>query len=195
MGPYAFAPFMECYHGIISMDHHIKGVLNLQGEIIDFSNGRGYTEKDWGHSFPSAYIWMQSNHFCKAGISIKCSVAKIPWIRNSFVGFIAGIWLHDRLIRFTTYNKSKIRKSFANETNVEIILENNNYLVEILVHRNGTTGLASPILGFMEGRVEESMTSSMKILLTDKKNKKILLNDTSNLTALEVAGNINEIMI
>ncbi|MCK7537696.1 MAG: tocopherol cyclase family protein [Marinilabiliales bacterium] len=38
-------------------------------KMADFSGGRGYIEKDWGHSFPSAYVWMQSNHFQLARIS------------------------------------------------------------------------------------------------------------------------------
>ena len=195
MGPFAFVPFMECYHGIVSMDHIIQGELEIDGATVDFSNGRGYMEKDWGRSFPSAYFWMQSNHFSEAGISLKCSVAKIPWLRSSFVGFIAGVWLKDRLIRFTTYNQSKLRKSFANEKEVEIVLENKNYLLEILAHRDGSTQLASPINGFMNGRIEESMTSSIAVMLTDKKNNKILLSDTGNNAGLEVAGNIQEIIV
>ena len=195
MGPFAFIPFMECYHGIVSMDHIIQGELEIEGVKIDFTNGRGYLEKDWGRSFPSAYFWMQSNHFSEAGISLKCSVAKIPWVGSSFVGFIAGVWLKDRLIRFTTYNQSKLRKSFANEKEVEIVLENKNYLLEILAHRDGSTQLASPINGFMNGRIEESMTSSITVMLTNKKNNKILLNDIGNNAGLEVAGNIQEIMV
>jgi len=33
MGPYAFAPFMECYHGIVSMDHKICGQFETGGRI------------------------------------------------------------------------------------------------------------------------------------------------------------------
>ena len=63
MGPYSFIPFMECYHGIVSMNHDIFGSLKYNDEDISFNKGKGYMEKDWGHSFPKAYIWMQSNHF------------------------------------------------------------------------------------------------------------------------------------
>lgn len=45
MGPFAFVPFMECYHGIVSMDHIIQGELEIDGATVDFSNGRGYMEK------------------------------------------------------------------------------------------------------------------------------------------------------
>ena len=71
MGPYSFIPFMECYHGIVSMDHDILGSLKYNNEDISFKKGKGYMEKDWGHSFPKAYIWMQSNHFSKPDISLK----------------------------------------------------------------------------------------------------------------------------
>jgi tocopherol cyclase len=46
MRPFAFVPFMECYHGIVSMDHRILGELTIDGEKINFDNGRGYIEKD-----------------------------------------------------------------------------------------------------------------------------------------------------
>ena len=193
MGPFSFVPFMECYHGIVSMDHSIHGALTINGEIIDFTGGRGYIEKDWGRSFPSSYIWMQSNHFADSGISLKASVAKIPWLGSSFVGFISGFWLYDRLIQFTTYNGTVLRKSFADNDKVELVLENKKHRLEIFAKRDGATSLASPIQGLMDGRIEESMTSEINIQLYDKVAKSNLFSGTGKHTALEVAGNISEI--
>lgn len=195
MGPYAFVPFMECYHGILSMDHEIKGVLEINRQKIDFTGGRGYIEKDWGHSFPSAYIWMQSNHFNKTGISIKASVAKIPWLGSSFVGFIAGIYFNNQLIQFTTYNSTKLIRSFIDKKRVELVMENKNYRLEINAQRNEATELAAPILGFMDGRISESMSSTIEVKLTDRKKQKLLFEDKGRNAALEVAGKIEEISI
>ena len=195
MGPYSFAPFMECYHGIVSMDHVIHGNLAIDGELISFDEGRGYIEKDWGHSFPSAYIWMQTNHFSTRGISLKSSVANIPWIGKSFVGFIAGLWLHDRLIKFTTYNHSVLRKSFVDEKKVELVIENSHSRIELLAHRDKVARLASPILGLMDGRIEESMTSTIEVNLFDRKLQRTIFSDTGRNAGLEVAGKIEEIMI
>lgn len=195
MGPFSFVPFMECYHGILSMDHEIEGEIEFKGQTLNFDGGRGYMEKDWGHSFPSAYIWMQSNHFSKSGISLKASVAKIPWLGSSFVGFIAGVWLDDQLIQFTTYNLTKLKKSQVNEARVEIIMENRRHKLHIIAHRSETTSLASPIAGFMDGRISESMSSQLEIELYDKRLKKILLKDIGKNAGLEVAGNIPEILI
>ncbi|MDX1684351.1 MAG: tocopherol cyclase family protein, partial [Saprospiraceae bacterium] len=113
MGPYAFVPRMECYHGIVSMDHRADGWMEVDEWRLELSEGRGYIEQDWGHSFPSAYFWMQSNHFSEPGTSFKCSVATIPWMGSSFVGFIAGLLYDDKLIQFTTYNGSKLIHSYA----------------------------------------------------------------------------------
>jgi len=63
MGWYAWVPRMECYHGVVSFDHAIDGMLTIGEQNIDFSGGRGYIEKDWGQAFPEGYIWFQSNHF------------------------------------------------------------------------------------------------------------------------------------
>lgn len=195
MGPYTFVPFMECYHGIVSMDHTLNGTLRIRGREIDFSGGRGYIEKDWGHSFPSAYFWMQSNHFAKAGISFKASVAKIPWLRSSFVGFIAGLYFDEKLLEFTTYNGTKLLHSFADRDKVELLMENKQNRLEVLARRDHATELASPIAGFMDGRISESMTSELEITLTDRTTQKTLFHDTGRNASLEVAGKIQEICI
>ena len=195
MGPFSFVPFMECYHGILSMNSEIDGELMITGNTIDFSGGKGYMEKDWGHSFPSAYIWIQSNHFGQSNVSLKASVAKIPWLGSSFIGFIAGVWIHDQLIEFTTYNFTKLEKSTASLDIVEIVMQNRNHRLEIKAKRTEATVLASPILGFMAGRIEESMTSELDVRLTDIKKGTVLLNDTGRNCGLEVAGNIKEITI
>ncbi len=103
MGPYSFAPFMECYHGVLSFDHDMNGTLIMNGESVNFDGGRGYIEKDWGRAFPRAWVWGQSNHFDHPGTSITISVATIPWLRTSFRGFIIGLWHDRKLYRFATY--------------------------------------------------------------------------------------------
>jgi hypothetical protein len=194
MGPFSFVPFMECYHGIVSMDHSIEGSLIVDGIPIDFNGGRGYIEKDWGRSFPSAYVWMQTNHFSAQGISLKASVANIPWLGSSFVGFIAGLWLHDRLIQFNTYNGTTLRKLHINEETVEIVMKNNKHQLSIFAHRDQATSLASPINGLMDGRIEESMSSSIDVQLIETNTKKLIFSDKGYHAGLEVAGNINSIL-
>tara|TARA_B100000900_G_scaffold412238_1_gene433610 strand:- start:773 stop:1747 length:975 start_codon:yes stop_codon:yes gene_type:complete len=188
MGPYSFIPFMECYHGIISMNHNILGSLKYNNANISFDKGKGYMEKDWGHSFPKAYIWMQSNHFSKPDISLKSSIAIIPWMKSSFIGHIAGILIDDKLIEFTTYNGTKVNKCHIFIDKVEIEMENSSHLLKIIAYREKSTTLAAPISGFMDGRIDESMKASIEVNLFDKKKKIVLLNDIGKSAGIEVAG-------
>lgn len=194
MGPYSFVPFMECHHGIISMDHETAGCLETRTETIDFTGGRGYIEKDWGRSFPSAYVWMQTNHFGSAGISFKASVAKIPWTGNYFTGFIAGLWHNNHLMRFTTYNNTKLEKLEITPEEVILVLKNKCHRIEAVARRKEAAMLASPVRGLMEGRIEETMKADVTLRLTSLKDNGLLLEDAGRNAGLEVAGNIHEIV-
>lgn len=55
MGPFRFAPGMECRHGVISMAHTLAGSVRVDGETLDFDGGTGYIEKDSGTSFPRRF--------------------------------------------------------------------------------------------------------------------------------------------
>ena len=189
MGPFSFVPFMECYHGILSMDHSIEGSLVHQDKVISFEQGRGYMEKDWGHSFPEGYVWMQSNHFSKTGISIKASIAKIPWIGSSFIGYIAGVLIDGKLIQFTTYNKTQLKKCSVSKKEVVIEMENSLHKLWIRAEQEKATPLAAPIAGFMDARIEESMNAKIHLKLIQKKTGEILLEDTGTSAGIEVAGN------
>jgi tocopherol cyclase len=56
MGWYSYVPFMECKHGVVSMSHQLSGELKMNGQRINFNDGKGYIEKDWGTSFPESWI-------------------------------------------------------------------------------------------------------------------------------------------
>lgn len=189
MGPYTFAPFMECSHGVVSMDHAITGSLVINGEEIDFTGGRGYIEKDWGHSFPSSYIWMQSNHFSSPGISFKASIARIPWITGNFTGFIAGFWFKDRLYRFTEYNRSRLGKLSVTERGVEIEFSNRQSIIAVSAPVDKATELAAPVRGFMDGRIEESMTSTVSLKLIERSTGRTIFSGEGRNACIEIFGN------
>ena len=138
MGWYAWVPGMECYHGVLSFDHALQGALTLNGKRMDFSGGRGYIEKDWGQSFPSAWVWFQSNHFKDARACITASVAIIPWQRRSFRGFIVGLWLEGKLHRFATYSGAQIESLEIFDDHVDWVLKNRR--MRLLLERPTGTG-------------------------------------------------------
>ena len=174
MGPYTFAPFMECYHGVVSLDHVIEGRLAIDGDDIDFSGGRGYTEKDWGQAFPAAWVWMQSNHFEGApGTCLTASVATIPWMGNSFQGFIAGLWHGGRLYRFATYTGASSESLSVSDDRVTWRIAGraarsgpgSDYRLEIAALRAQAGILRSPERVAMMQRVPESLTARIEVRL------------------------------
>lgn len=194
MGPFSWLKFMECNHGIVSMNHHLNGSLNYLGKTIPFKHGKGYIEKDWGSSFPSAYVWMQSNHFEEEDISFKCSVATIPMFGSGFTGFICGLYIKGTFIRFTTYNFSKLKKLEKHDSGVNLELKSPRYHLKVSATNGQTALLASPIQGAMEGRISESMTASLSIQIEDRRSGDIIFKGTGRHAGLEIAGAFDELL-
>lgn len=192
MGWYSFVPFMECYHGVVSVDHVISGELKVYGETVDFTGGRGYTEKDWGRSFPSAWIWVQSNHFDQdAPVSLMASVANIPWIGSHFIGYIVGFLFNGRLYRFATYTGARMKASLGEKT-IRLAFRDKRYRLEITAHQAGTGELVAPISGKMVGKVSESMLSEAEVRFFD--NDRLLFSGTGKNAGLEAAGQVEELL-
>ena len=168
MGWYAFLPFLECYHGILSFDHGIEGSLTVNGQTIDYTGGRGYLEKDWGRSMPSDWFWLQSNHFGAEGVSLSVSIARIPWFKLSFIGFIIGFYHQGTLYRFTTYTGAKIRQLLVQGESARLKIEDKQYCLEIEAKSHDGVLLAAPVAGEMKGRVKESLSAEVWVRLSRK---------------------------
>ncbi len=192
MGWFSFMPFMECYHGVVSLHHRIEGKLRLYGEVVNFTDGIGYIEKDWGESFPSAWIWMQTNHFdSDVPVSLMASVANIPWLGTSFVGYIVGFWIDGKLYRFATYTGAKMQASIEDKT-VKVSFKDRTHRLEIVAQQAGGGDLVSPISGTMTGKVNESMQATANVKFY-KKDKLIFEGNGRNM-GMEVAGEIEKLL-
>jgi hypothetical protein len=157
MGWYRFVPFMETYHGVLSMDHTTEGALDIDDETIELTGGRGYVEKDWGRSFPSAWIWAQTNDFEEPGISLTVSVARIPWLGGSFIGYIVGLLRDGVLHEFTTYNGTELREMLPTDDGARIALARGSDELSITLEGAHPGRLRSPVLGDMRGEVLETL--------------------------------------
>ena len=173
MGPFTFVPFMECYHGIVNIHHDIFGQLTINDNVIDFSNGYGYIEKDWGRSFPEAWIWLQSNHFGQDDVSLMFSFAKIPWLGRYFMGLISFIRIKEKIYHFATYTRTKVQKLIYMNNILSIMLEDHRYRLEIIAQHSNTGILKAPKNGLMQREILESITAVVNVRLSDKQNKTI----------------------
>jgi hypothetical protein len=195
MGPFRFIPGMQCLHGILSFDHDLQGTVTVDQRQIDFSNGRGYIEKDWGHEFPSAWIWMQSNHFEEPGLSFTASIAKIPWMKRSFTGFLIGILYNGTVHRFTTYTRATISTPKVSADTVTFTVQDKKAIIEVQAKRAQGASLRSPVEGLMTGRITESLDSTIHLKFYHKTNhrKNLIFEGTGRTAGLEVVGELSEI--
>jgi len=195
MGWFSFIPFMQCYHGIVSLNNTIKGQLIIDGEMVDFSQGKGYIEKDWGRSFPNAWIWMQSNHFdskpTSKTVSLTASVAHIPWLGNHFIGYIVGFLLGEKLYRFATYTGAKMKASVVDDF-VYLSFKDRKNRLEIKAIKMGGGDLISPIEGDMIGKVNESMEAIVEVKLYEK--EQLIFEGTGKNTGMELAGDVDSLL-
>ncbi len=194
MGWYAWVPFMECYHGVLSFDHNIEGTLTVNNITHDFNNGRGYIEKDWGQAFPSAWIWLQTNHFDEGTVSLTASIAMIPWLRQSFRGFIVGLWWAGTLYRFATYTGAVTEHLAVTSDHVHWVLGDRLYRLELQAQRSQATDLRGPTIEAMDRRVPETLTGTVAVQLTARHKKKVLFEATGRNAGMEVVGGLDTLM-
>lgn len=191
MGWYSFVPFMECKHGIVSANHNIAGSLTINGYEIDFTDGKGYIEKDWGTSFPEAWLWIQANNFSNSNSSFSFSVAKIPWLGKYFIGFFAFLYYNNRFLLFSTYNKSDITDIKHSSETIDIALKSHDYQLTVSVLKSNFGELRAPVSGDMSRRIKESIDSEVSLKLFDNNNS-LVYSDSSKRAGLECIEKIFE---
>jgi len=179
MGWLSYIPFLETYHAVVSMNHKIHGKISINGERVNFENGKGYIEKDWGKSFPTAWIWTQSNHFSNENLSFMFSIAKVPFLGMKFNGFLSAIWYEGKFFKFATYTGAKVKSLDVNSDNIQILVEDKKFSLYFEVTKKGieSISLKAPQEGIMSGRIAESINSKIRLKLFDKKKKIIIIDD------------------
>ena len=196
MGWYGWVPFMECYHGVLSLDHALLGAFTVNGERIDWSGGRGYNEKDWGTAFPAAWIWLQTNHFGQPGTSITASVAIIPWLRRAFRGTIIGLWHEGRLFRFATYTGAQLERLEATDEQVTWVVRDRTHRLELRASRAQGALIRGPSVTDMGVRVPETLQGIVHVRLSRlvRGQQALLFEDTGRCAGLEVAGDLERLL-
>lgn len=186
MGWYSFVPFMQCNHGLVSLDHRLDGSMMVGKRPLSFDRGKGYIEKDWGSSFPKSWIWTQCNNYTRnQSLSVMASVAHIPWISGSFIGFLALVWDGYEIKLFTTYTGAKMEASL-NEHSVYLKFTDGKGSLEITAWQAPGADLVSPIQGNMTGKVNESIGAKHHIIY--RSESRDTLEDEGSCAGLEIAG-------
>lgn len=163
MGPFRFVPHMECSHGVVSMGHSLDGQVTLNGEVLDFSGGRGYVETDRGFSFPKAYLWTQCLWSEPKPVSLMLSIATIPLGPLRFTGCICAVRHGAAEYRLATYRGARVEKWSGKGA---VLRQGNRRLEVRLLSGSGLT-LKAPVRGAMERTVHETLCATVRYRLWD----------------------------
>lgn len=186
MGWYAYVPFMECFHGVVSMHHRLEGSLDFNGRTMDLHAGIGYMEKDWGTSFPEAWIWLQSNCFPSKEVSCMLSFARIPFLSHQFNGFLGFLLLDGQLIRFGTYTGAKMLLCETDGNEARIIIKDKKYLLEFHAVLGPSSHLVAPREGAMERTLLESIEGTIEVTVRNERNE-LVFQETGTKAGIEIS--------
>lgn len=196
MGWFAWLPFLECYHGVLSFDHAISGTLRINGETIDFTGGRGYIEKDWGKNFPKGYVWLQTNHFDAQDTSLTGAIAVVPMLGFKIAGFAIALWHKGKLYPFATYNGAKTSRFAVTDTTVAWTVYTAKHELVVQAERADGAFLKSPERVAMITRVDETLKASAHVTLNrlDGTRKYTLFEGKGRNMGLEVIGDLRMLL-
>ncbi len=193
MGWYAWVPFMECYHGVLSFDHSLEGRLETNSGANDFAGGRGYIEKDWGQAFPSGWVWLQTNHFTTPGTCLTGSIARIPWIGTVFSGFIIGLLWKGQLYRFATYTGARTVRLSIEANAVSWVIEDALYRLTLQAHQAELGSLRGPSTRDMGRAVPETLSATVDVEFATRTGT-VLFKETGRCGGMEVGGDTHELV-
>ncbi len=188
MGFYNYLRFMECYSQVCAISGTCNGILNYNGEIIDFTGGKVYIEKNWGKSFPLEWLWVQCNTFKDNRCTLTCSLGHIPFPVKSFKGFLIAVTIDDILYKFTTLNKSKITINLDNDVEVTATNKNLRLTFKTLSKKDEFILCYGPKNGEMSPYVNESLVSIVYVRLEDMNTNKIIYEGLGSNAGIEYGG-------
>lgn len=193
MGWYGWIPVMECYHGLVSKFHYIDGNAWLDGTEINFTKGHGYIEKDWGRSFPSSWVWVQSNNFGSEEISFMLSIANIPWLGTHFTGFLCTLLYRGKTHVFATYTGAKVVNKQLNGSDLNVTFEDKTHRITLRASGAKAGILKAPTGGAMVREIAESVQGVINITFESRDGQRLFEGQGSQ-AGIEIVGDVGELL-
>lgn len=176
MGPLEYLT-MPCAHDIVSMRHTVEGKINLNGEKIKVESGIGYMEKDRGSTFPSNYLWLQTNDFPEnTQASLSLAIATIDKKPLHLTGLIAVFHDGVKEHRFSTYLGSRFKVEVDEDKKGYVVkVKGINKKLEVRVNLLNEKELIAPMDSEMDFPIKESIKSSLSMTFKEKGKPEVTL--------------------
>lgn len=167
MGPVGRLP-LPCFHEVLSLFHSLRGLITVNGELWDFSGGLGYLEKDWGHSFPDSYLWLQCGWQDDAAgrASVMLAVAGLGTKKHPLTACSSLILCAGKQYRLSTYQGAQLLRCGGRR----IALRQGPWLLQVILPQEehgqeGSALLLAPREGTMKRTIREYSRCPMRCQL------------------------------
>ncbi len=169
MGPFARLP-LPCFHEVLSLFHNLRGRILVNDQVWDFSEGFGYLEKDWGHSFPQSYLWLQ----CSQKEQSRADSFMLTIAGLGAVSACSSLILHrGKQYRLSTWQGAKLLRYHGRR----IALRQGKYLLQVILPPGSSRALSeeegaassvllkTPLDGNMKRTIREKARCPMRCQL------------------------------
>jgi len=204
MGPFSFVPFMECYHGVASLDHSVDGFMTVRGtgensqeRTLRFLEGRGYIDKEWGRSLPRSWVWIQANTFGPSvgPASFYFSLARVPWLGGWFNGFMSILYVGGVEYRFASYFGAHVELLSFDGSTLSILVVDRSHKLEVTIRRGADCVLANPLTVMLGRRISSSADSWVRVVLKRRHGRADVpvFDAASTAAGVEMVGDVSSL--
>lgn len=187
MGPFAFFPFLQCSHGVVTVRSRLNGNLTDEAETTDLTGGTGYIEKDWGKTFPQPYLWTQT-HFAD-GTFMLC-LARVPIPGGSITGILSFLYTEGQNHTFTTYTGARLAAICHTEDGaVHLEIRDLRHRLFLRLCSRKGLPLKAPGTHGMDREIYEDPSAAITVRLTDFRGRTICQGHSAHAGA-EIVGDI-----
>lgn len=192
MGVYKHLPLLEFYQEVIILKGKTLGILNINGDEIDFTDGNCYIHRQWGSKFPNIWLWGQCTGFDHSDeVSLMLGIARIKIFFNYYTAFAIPVYYNDKVEIFSNYNGGHIAKLYRYKGYVHLIITQKDKLLDLKIYGRDELECISSKESHGIRDVYECDRVKMEVKISERGN--ILWEGTSLGGYIEMGGNTSKL--
>ena len=191
MGPFKLLPFLNSYHEVLSLSHIVMGELDFNGQNVNFDEGKGALDKDWGKSFPNVWIWMQCNHFQQHDAALMVGIARMPVWWNYHTAFAMPFYFNDKIEVYANYTGAQIAKLYRHKSYIHLIITEKSKVIDLKMFGKDDVPLMASPMSHLIRDVYESPEAKVEVKVTQ--SGRVIFEDVGDCAHLKIGGNTSKL--
>jgi tocopherol cyclase len=125
--------------------------------------------------------------------SFMLSIARIPWLRSHFIGFLSVLMIEGKIYKFATYTGARIVELEISDERVLATIEGGSHVLRVKALSSHAGLLRAPVSGLMDRRIAESIDATVELSLSERDSNPLYRGKGLH-AGLEVVGKREELL-